>query len=121
MRFRRVLKTIFWSQRRIFMWTFMVLLIVLSWAFRQRDPIVEYQQTLQQVNEERMAVKDIETDIARLEQESRTLQEGGFEHAKVARQRYRLSKPGEHVLYLEAPDETPLPDVDSPIPEPALP
>ncbi len=125
MRFRTILKTLIWSQRRVLFWTGLIFAIIIGYGLLHSDAILEYQQTLTKRNEERQAVEKIENNIARLESERETLQNGGFEHAKVARQRYRLSKPGEYVLYLEDASEnttdTTTPKALPPNIKPALP
>jgi cell division protein FtsB len=103
---RRVLKTLLWSQRRLFMWVLLFGVIILCWAFFQRQPIIKHQSTFVKCSEERAAVAQLEEEIRTLETQRQLLKEGGSEHVQVARQRYRLSKPGEYVLYLEPAPES---------------
>lgn len=67
-------------------------------------------QSYERRNRVREEVQRLQAETEQLEHEHAVLKKGGFETEKVARQRFRFSKPGEEVLYLDAePTPTPAP------------
>jgi len=97
-----------WAQRHFF--ALAVLLVVLFgvWSIVNRESIADYLGNYERRNEMRREVARLEAEAADLERERSKLEQGGFETEKVARERFRFSKPGEEVLYLD-PVPTPSP------------
>jgi cell division protein FtsB len=102
----RLLKTVFLAWRGVVSWTLLLAIVVVTWCVLQRNAIWEYLDTQEMRNKERMRVEKLEHEIEQLQSERNMLSSGGDEHELVARETYRLSKPGEEVLYLKMPSET---------------
>jgi cell division protein FtsB len=101
----RGLLRFFWNQRGLFLWAVVMALAALGWAWLKQDVILDYFDKRAQRNRILRDVESLEEDIKRGEREREVLAVGGFEAEKVARERYRLSKPGEKVLYLQTPQK----------------
>jgi cell division protein FtsB len=85
-----------------------VLLAVLAAvAYLDREDIANYFANYDKRNRLRDEKDRLDGDIRGLEREREVLAKGGFDLEVVARERFRMSKPGENVLYVEPPaDET---------------
>ncbi|HNY27080.1 MAG TPA: hypothetical protein PLA90_02635 [Candidatus Sumerlaeota bacterium] len=102
----RLLKNLFWVWRGVASWSLLLAIVVVTWCVLQRNAIWEYLDTQEMRNKEKIRVEKIEHEIEQLQNERDMLTNGGVEHELVARETYRLSKPGEEVLYLKMPSET---------------
>ncbi len=102
----RLLKNLFWAWRGIVSWSLLLAIVVVAWCVLQRDAIWEYLDTQEMRNKEKMHVEKIEQEIEQLQSEREMLSNSDTEHELVARETYRLSKPGEEILYLKMPSET---------------
>jgi cell division protein FtsB len=102
----RLLKNLFWVWRGIVSWGLLLAIVVVAWCVLQRNAIWEYLDTQEMRNKEKTRVEKLEHEIEQLQNERNTLTSSGTEHELVARETYRLSKPGEEILYLKMPSET---------------
>ncbi|MFP4380169.1 MAG: FtsB family cell division protein [Candidatus Sumerlaeia bacterium] len=90
-----------WQQRGMVIWFFFLCLFAFIWMWFARDTISDYLKSRRQRNQVRNEVERLEEEIQRSRHEKEVLQRGSFESEKVAREKFRLSKPGEKVLYLQ--------------------
>lgn len=102
----RLLKNLFWVWRGVVSWGLLLAIVVVTWCVLQRNAIWEYLDTQEMRNKEKIRVEKLEHEIEQLQNERDMLSSSGVEHELVARETYRLSKPGEEILYLKMPSET---------------
>jgi cell division protein FtsB len=102
----RLLKNLFLVWRSTVIWGLLLAGVIVAWCVLQRNAIWEYLDTQEMRDKEKMRVEKLEHEIEQLQNERETLSRVGDEHELVARKTYRLSKPGEEVLYLKMPSET---------------
>ncbi|NQU42634.1 hypothetical protein HQ520_05070 [bacterium] len=101
----KLLGRILWSQRGVFVWMALLLVIACAWVLFNRDTLATYLDSRRQRNELRDELTAMDSQVKELERERDVLARGGFESEKTAREVYRMSKPGEKVLYLKSPEE----------------
>jgi cell division protein FtsB len=101
----RLIKHLFWLNRGNLLWLFLVAAIAVGWGVLQREAISDFLNDLDRRNLEQERTDNLGREIKQLEREKQVLAEDGYERERVARKRYKLSKPGEDILYLEYPTE----------------
>jgi len=109
---QRFLTAFLWSQRRIILWLAAILIVVVAVVFLKRADVYEYLSNYENRDRLRDEVDRLRAETKRLEQERDDLAKEGFAAEKAARERFRLSKKDEIVVYLETP--TPRDGVTSP-------
>ena len=103
--FWRILHALLWSPRGLLAWLVLIVVVLMAWCFINRDTIMSYSHHRLQRDEVREEVDGLKAGIERLDEERDVLNKGGFEVERAARERFRLSKPGEQVLYLDPPPQ----------------
>jgi len=101
----RFLSSLIWSQRRIALWLAAILIVFVSVFFIKRDDISNYLTRYEDRNRLRDEVELLQFETRQLEKKREILEKGGYEVEKVAREQFRMSRPGEHVLYLISPND----------------
>ena len=97
-----------WAQRHFLALAIVLGIVFAAWCVYNRQTIADYLRSYDRRNELRAEVDRLQEETRKLEEEHEKLQQGGIETEKVARERFRFSKPGEGVLYLDPP-ATPTP------------
>lgn len=101
----RFISSLIWSQRRIVLWIVAILTVLVSVLFIKRGDISNYLSRYEDRNRLREEVELLKIETQRLEKKRGILEKGGYEVEKVAREQFRMSRPGEHVLYLVPPED----------------
>jgi len=75
------------------------------WLAANVGALDEYLQALRRRDQIRSQVEKLQADTAQMEDEEGQLEKRGFADEAAARERFRLVKPGEKIVFLEWDDE----------------
>ena len=104
---RWLLTALSWSQRRFILWLVGVLMMAAVLLYLKRGDVAGYKVRYENRNRLRAEVERLRADARHLEREREDLAKDGFAAEKAARERFRLSRPDEMVVYLETPAASP--------------
>jgi cell division protein FtsB len=94
-------------------WLAYLAVLFALWLAFNYDTLRDYfsSQTLMRQNQAEVAA--LESEHKRLNEENKQLEVGGFEAEKVIRERFKMVRPGERVIFIEEPKEEPKADARS--------
>jgi cell division protein FtsB len=88
-------------------WVAYLLIPVLLWMVFHVSTLQAYFQTQRRLADRRAVVGRLQAEQQRLERELTALQAGGFPAEKAIREGFRMTKPDEHIIFVETPLPTP--------------
>lgn len=92
---------------RAIKWAAYVVVCCMVWMLFNRDTLRDYFQARTRQEQYTKNVARLQRDQSALLAERAALQAGGFPKEKALRERLVMVKPGEEILFIEAPDATP--------------
>jgi cell division protein FtsB len=103
----RLILKILWTQSLLVLWLGVLVAVAGTWAYWKRDIITSYFESRELRNQTRIEVQTLRKDVKRQEEERNSLSKDSFLSEKAAREIYYMSKPGEKVLFIETPSDSP--------------
>ena len=101
----RILSAFLWSQRRLLVWGGVIALAVGLVLYCKRGDLTDYFEAYDKKERLQDEVDRLRAENEQLQRDLEDLPKGGFKIEKVARERYRFSKPGEIVLFIDQPTD----------------
>lgn len=94
---------------RAIKWGAYIVICCMVWLMLNRHTLQEYFAARERNDHYAKDISRLKREQTDLQAELAALKEGGFSKEKALRERLRMVKPGEEILYIESPSATPKP------------
>jgi cell division protein FtsB len=82
-------------------WTVYLMIPAVLWVILHIPTLHEYIQVRERLHNYRAEVSRLQLNQEQLQREQAALKAGGFPAEKAVRERFRLIKPGDHIIFIE--------------------